>query len=223
LRPSVVLLLAVCVGFGAYKHFFNRSTYEAPVSDMPAPAAPALVATAVPLQENLPPMEAMLRKDGFRLTPLARFNLTARVLAHKTYCCGGEDRLAPVDIAFGWGRMTRDTVLASLEISQGGRFYHYRWQGNPPIPPHEIVASSANMHLIPSSAAIEKKLREARVGQTVTLAGFLVRAENDRGFVWMSSLSREDTGNGACELIWVTDVDVRDAAVRDAGRTAERI
>lgn len=217
MRPAVALLLAVCVGYGLYKHASERGTYEAPLSGMPAPAAPALVATAVPVQENLPPMEAMLRKDGFRITPLARFNLTARVLSHRTYCCGGEDRLAPVDIAFGWGRMTRDAVLASLEISQGGRFYHYRWRGDPPIPPHEIAASSANMHLIPSSPAIEKALREARVGQTVTLAGFLVRAENDRGFVWMSSLVREDTGNGACELIWVTDVEVRDAA-RGAGR-----
>jgi hypothetical protein len=218
LRPSVVLLLAVCVGYGVYKHVNDRGGYEMPPSDMPVPAAPALIATAVPLQENLPPMEPMLRKDGFRMTPLARFNLTARVLSHKTYCCGGADKLAPVDIAFGWGRMTRDPVLASLEITQGGRFYHYRWQGNPPIPPHEIVASSANMHLIPSSPAIERTLREVRPGQTVTLAGFLVRAENDRGFVWMSSLSREDTGNGACELIWVTGVDVREAA-----RGAERI
>lgn len=218
MRPSVVLLLAVCIGYGVYKHASDRGTYEAPVSGMPAPAAPALIATAVPLQESLPPMEAMLRKDGFRMTPLARFNLTARVLSHKTYCCSGEDKLAPVDIAFGWGRMTRDTVLASLDISQGGRFYHYRWQGSPPIPPHEIAASSANMHLIPSSAAIEKTLRDVRAGQIVTLAGFLVRAENDRGFVWMSSLSREDTGNGACELVWVTGVEVR-----DAGRGGERI
>ena len=223
MRWPVVVLLTACLGYGAYKHAFQPARYEPPLSDMPVPAAPALLVTALPLQQNLPPMQAMLRKDGFRITPLARFNLSARVLAYRTYCCGGEDRLAPVDIAFGWGRMTGDKVLSALDITQGGRFYHYRWRGEPPIPPYEIASSSANMHLIPASAPIEKKLRDVRVGQTVTLAGFLVRAENDRGFVWMSSLSREDTGNGACELIWVTDVEVRDAEVREAGRTGDRL
>jgi hypothetical protein len=27
--------------------------------------------------------------------------------------------------------------------------------------------------------------------------------DGDDGFTWSSSLSREDTGNGACELIWI--------------------
>lgn len=205
MRWPVVAVLAVCAAYGLHKHVFSRSTYEPPAAA--APAAPELVVTATPLQENLPPMPAVLRKDGFAITPLATFNLTGRVLSHKTYCCSSQDKLAPVDIAFGWGRMTHDMVLASLEISQGSRWYHFRYRDAPPIPQREIEVSSANMHLIPSSPDIEEALRGVRAGQTVTLAGFLVRAEKDN-WRWQSSLSREDTGDGACEVIWVTGVRV---------------
>ena len=39
--------------------------------------------------------------------------------------------------------------------------------------------------------------------QRIRLSGQLVRVDGDDGFTWSSSLSREDTGNGACELIWI--------------------
>mgnify|MGYP003398699190 CR=1 FL=1 len=42
-----------------------------------------------------------------------------------------------------------------------------------------------------------------REGERIALSGQLVRVEGDDGFRWVSSLSREDTGAGACELIWV--------------------
>ena len=56
---------------------------------------------------------------------------------------------APTDLALGWGRMTEDAVVARLDIRQSGRWYRYRWQGDPPIPLAEIVRSSANMHMVP--------------------------------------------------------------------------
>ena len=42
-----------------------------------------------------------------------------------------------------------------------------------------------------------------RPGERIALAGQLVRVDGDNGFNWTSSLSREDTGAGACELVWV--------------------
>jgi hypothetical protein len=200
MRWPVVLLLGVC-GFFAFKHF---------VLERPVRHGPGVVAPQAPLQRELAGAPDVLRKDGFRIVPMATFALTARVLARRTYCCGAEDKLAPVDIAFGWGRMSDEAVLAALDISQGGRFYYYRWSNAPPIPVREIVVSSANMHLIPASAAVEKKLRDARVGQIVVLSGYLVHVDGERGFRWTSSLTRDDSGAGACELVWVEDVAVRD-------------
>jgi hypothetical protein len=99
-------------------------------------------------------------------------------------------------------------VLKRIDISQSGRFYFWRYEGDAPIPRREIEMSSANMHLIPATAAVEKTLKSVRVGQVVWLKGYLVEVKGDDGFRWLSSLTREDTGNGACEVIWVEDARV---------------
>jgi hypothetical protein len=62
------------------------------------------------------------------------------------------------------------------------------------------------MHLIPATPAVEKRLKSLRPGQVVALKGYLVEVTGDGGFTWRSSLTREDTGAGACELIWVEEL-----------------
>ena len=47
-----------------------------------------------------------------------------------------------------------------------------------------------------------------RAGQVMSWLGYLVEAKRDDGFTWTSSLSREDSGAGACELMGVEAVSV---------------
>ena len=145
----------------------------------------------------------------YSLEVLANFEIEARVLSKETYSHGREAELSPVDLALGWGAMSDSAVIEKLSISQGGRFYHYRWENEPPIPPQEIVRNSANMHLIPVDAYVEKQLKAVRVGQVVTIAGQLVEARAPDGWRWRSSLTREDSGAGACEVVRVEAIDVR--------------
>ena len=57
--------------------------------------------------------------------------------------------------------------------------------------------------------AIRGELFSVREGQVVTLRGYLVEARGGDGFRWKSSLTRNDTGGGACELMLVESVAVR--------------
>jgi hypothetical protein len=52
-------------------------------------------------------------------------------------------------------------------------------------------------------------LKSVRTGQLVKLSGYLVEARAADGWSWRSSLTRDDTGPGACELVWLTELDVR--------------
>jgi len=72
-----------------------------------------------------------------------------------------------------------------------------------PIPRKEIETSSANMHIIPANEQVEDELDDILVGEIILLKGYLVKVTTDDGFRWVSSLSRNDTGNGACEVVWV--------------------
>jgi len=169
---------------------------------------PGVVAPRMPEQLALDGAAPVFEKDGFRVAALASFRIEARVLGSKSYCCSSPNRLAPIDLALGWGRMSDESVLGRLDISQSGRFYYWYYDGAPPIPRREIETSSANMHLIPATKVIARRLERVRPGSIVTLRGYLVEVRGEGGFVWRSSLTRDDTGNGACELIWVEEVEV---------------
>ncbi len=144
----------------------------------------------------------------FTIQPLAEFQLRARILSREDYRFDNEAKLSPLDLALGWGRMADPVVYQQLAISQSGRWYHYRWQGQPPIPSDEIISSSANMHMVPENAAVEQQLAKLKAGQIIKLQGYLIEARNAQGWRWRSSLSRNDTGAGACEVVWVRAVEI---------------
>jgi hypothetical protein len=190
------LLLLAVLGFGFYTWWTNR----------PVAHGPGVVASAAPRQEGLSGARPFAHKD-YTVTPLARFALEARVLGKEIYRAGREAELSPVDLALGWGPMSDEAVLDRIDISQSNRFYYWSVREFP-IPQREIEVNSANMHMIPADGQVAKRLQDVRRGNVVKIRGYLVRVDAKDGWQWQSSLTRHDTGNGACELIWVEDVSV---------------
>jgi hypothetical protein len=103
--------------------------------------------------------------------------------------------------------MSDEDVLKDISISQSSRFYYWR-VNNYPIPREEIQSHSANMHMIPVDAKVKKSLQNIREGNVVHIQGYLVEAKAAEGWRWKSSLTREDTGRGAFELVLVQSVEV---------------
>jgi hypothetical protein len=133
----------------------------------------------------------------------------ARVLSKRSYRHDQGAAISPVDLALGWGRMSDTKVIDKLGIRQHDRFYFYSWPDLPPIDPGEIVVSSANMHMVPSSQLLAKELKRLKAGNLVRLEGYLVNVTGPEGFYWHTSTTRTDSGNGACELVWVEKIVVR--------------
>jgi hypothetical protein len=149
-----------------------------------------------------------IMRSGFNLKPLAQFDIDARVLHRKVYRYDRQAALVPVDLALGWGPMSDQRVLDRLSISQSMRFYWYEYKLPPPIPPAEIISHSTNLHVIPSTPEIASRCESLRAGTLVHLSGDLVEATAPEFGTWKSSLSRTDTGNGACELMWVKELSI---------------
>ena len=144
----------------------------------------------------------------FRLKPLAIFSIDARVLHRKIYRYDMQAALVPVDLALGWGPMSDQRVLNQLSISQSTRFFWFEYPGPPPIPKDQIISHSTNVHIIPATTAVAARCKSLREGELVHLSGELVEASGPNIPSWRSSLSRTDTGNGACELMWVKEVSI---------------
>lgn len=100
--------------------------------------------------------------------------------------------------------MSDESILKDVKISQSNLFYFWHVDDFM-IPREEIKQHSANMHMIPADDAMEKTLNSMRVGQVVKIKGYLVEAVSSH---WRSSLTRNDTGAGACELILVKSISV---------------
>ncbi|MEO8439531.1 MAG: hypothetical protein ABI540_04845 [Spartobacteria bacterium] len=192
---SVSFLALLVVAWFAYGRLTAPITYE-----------PGVLVAAEPSQTGPRNEDVPFDHGKFHLRPLARFSLDARVLHRRIYRYDQPAALVPVDLAVGWGSMSDQAVLDRLSISQSARFFWYEYQGLPPIPREEIVAHATNLHLIPSTDEIASRCRSIRSGELIHLSGLLVEATGPKIGTWRSSLSRTDSGNGACELVWVEDL-----------------
>lgn len=194
---KLILLVAIIVVIWKFSSYSGSVTY-----------GPGVKAPDEPVQQDIPSSDSF-HYDDYTITPFAAFEITAKVLSRKNYSFGRESDLSPVDLALGWGRMSDESVLAEIEISQSGRFY--RWQVQSfPIPRREIETHSANMHLIPANDRVKEQLSDVRQGDIVSISGHLVNVEaTDDNWHWKSSKTRNDTGSGACELIWVESLNIK--------------
>jgi len=146
-------------------------------------------------------------RGGYVITPLAQYAGTVRILGTQDYSSGREADLSPEDLVFGWGPMADTNVVAKVSISQGGRWYHWQVR-DPPIPSRDIETHSANTHIIPANDTVASELAKVETGDIIAFNGYLVKVEAPDGWHWISSLTRNDTGAGACELLWLENLDI---------------
>lgn len=168
-------------------------------------APDGVLAEAEPQQTNVTDGEK-LQMGRWTLTIRATYQLKARVLARESYHFDAMSDLVPEDLALGWGPMSDNNVLRTVDISQSNRFYYWRASAATLVAHEAIISHSANTHVIPQTPAIARALARLRPGQVVTLSGDLVDAVRDDGRSLKTSLVRTDTGAGACEVMLVTDV-----------------
>ena len=195
----VIALLVACL-WGGWNWFRNERHESVP---------PGIVAPAEPAQAAMDP-PGRFEAKGHVFFARARYELTARVLRKEIYRIDGGANLAPVDLGVGWGPMSDSTVVDQLDFSQSGRFLYWRphdWRSFP-LSPLDTQTHAAQIHAIPATDEVESRLRRLRPGQVVQLSGYLVDVRGPNGFTWNTSLRRDDTGDGACELMWIEQVAV---------------
>jgi len=169
---------------------------------------PGVKIQTAPKQKNLSTQEKFIYK-GAMLTKIASISLNAKILSKKYYSDKDSD-FAPVDLALGWGFMSDENLIHQFDISQSGRWF--RWHIKDPktfaYTIEDVVKNSANMHIIPVTNEIKNKIAQVTKGDIINLQGYLINLEKPNGGNWKSSISRTDSGNGACELVWVESFDI---------------
>lgn len=194
-HPILKIALLAYLSWGGWNWFTNR----------PVHPADGVLAVGDPQQTAVSDGEKV-QVGRWTLTVRANYQITARILARERYHFDALSDLVPEDLALGWGPMSDNRILRTLDIYQANRFYFWRAPAQSAIQRDSIITHSANTHVIPQDRLIARQLERLRPGQVVTLSGELVDGVRDDGMWIKTSLARNDTGAGACEVLLVKDV-----------------
>ncbi|MEN8154482.1 MAG: hypothetical protein ABFR75_10710 [Acidobacteriota bacterium] len=198
-RTSAVLLFAI----------LSASCNKAVVGDI---KNDNLSTNDPPFQERIDENQSFViknRKGSFTIIPVADYSITSKVVSVKSYSGKWESSLSPVDLALIWGDLVNKKVDSHIKYSQRGRWYYYRYSTGCPVDNSYIISHSSNNHIIPANSNLELALKQVRPGDIVKIEGALVRIKGntERGNVfWNSSLRRDDTGGGSCEIIYAETI-----------------
>lgn len=144
-------------------------------------------------------------KNGYELTFTDTFEMDARVISLRRYWGDEKADIAPIDLAVAWGRLANEEMLNKIYFRQNNRFLYWRVDEFP-VSRNELMQSTSNLHIIPANAEIEQQVKLLKKGEHVTLKGYLVNAKNGNNDEWLTSRSRDDDGDGACEIFFVEEV-----------------
>ena len=142
---------------------------------------------------------------GPNIEEIQPYQVRALVLGKKNYRMDELASEVPTDLALGWGPLENPALAGQLQTGQANR--RFWWLATKGLLKQtteaEIIAHTANTHIIPANPEIQKAVASLRPGDKIYLQGSLVNLTLPNGQKIRTSLSRTDTGDGACEIFYV--------------------
>ena len=145
-----------------------------------------------------------------------KYEVDALVVSAKSYKGYSiQDTICPKDIAFAWGDVAAHNSDIDFHWSQSGRFCYWELDSYDDAATlggvNAIIPQISNNHIIPADTTVKDDLKKVKTGDHIRLEGYLVDIvgtdKDGTTFTWSSSTSRDDTGNGACEVIYTTKIE----------------
>lgn len=207
-RPILIIILIFAALYGAYL-YLNKPVIT--VYD------PSLINTEkVPFQPVVGRPFSKPIKVGdtsVSLSPIAHYSISARILSKRKYVRGWESKISQWDYVLGWGDAAKMDKIMNLNIRQAVRWYSFKSAANIPMSGPYIASHTSNHHIIPNTENVRKALLFLKKFDVVQMEGYLVDVHGTNGgknVNWLTSISREDTGDGACEIFLVESVKIGD-------------
>lgn len=147
------------------------------------------------------------------MSGLATLSARVLVLSRRDYPENPADALSavsPVDLAVAWGSAARRPARDVVELVQSDRRYNWRTRRSDMDLPgvRKFTEHSGNWHMIPASPEVARDLARVAKGDIVQIEGDLVQVTFTNGVYYRSSTSRDDTGDGACEIVRARSISV---------------
>jgi hypothetical protein len=161
------------------------------------------------------PFEFSYRGEAYKVTPVANYELWGLVVTHNdisgfTDITHDKNSVDIKDLCVIWGQNLNSNDYRDVKYSSGD-FTCY-WSYHRYVDFH--FDKIANNHLLSDSATVRARIRQAEIGDQIHFKGMLVNYSpvSNPNWVRNTSTTRKDTGNHACEVVFVEDFDILQSA-----------
>lgn len=168
-----------------------------------------------PLQKavTMPAFERSVGQINYRIQPLYRYELWGLVVSrhdsdtwwdylHKEW----NDRLNVADLCVLWGDNLNNASYGQVSFSSGQFTCYFQTDSNEVYQAFDQTAISNN-HLLSDDPELIRRIKNTRVGDQIHFRGYLAEYSHEHGtpFRRGTSTTRSDTGNGACETVFLEE------------------
>jgi hypothetical protein len=125
------------------------------------------------------------------------------------------DKLNVTDLCVVFGANAKSGSYQRIDFSSG-EFVCYAQSGSRDDWAAFDMTALSNNHLLADDPQVVKTLKSARVGDQIHFRGYLAEYSHRHGFAFHrgTSITRTDTGDGACETVYTTDAQILHAGNR---------
>jgi len=176
----------------------------------------SLLQSPIQTEDGVPEPFEVTRKDvTYTVTPLFSYELWGMIVSyhdsasfidvsHKLW----NDYINVKDVCVIWGKNVETGVYERMTFRNRDFTCFYRY---PDRETGELFTENclSNNHLLPADPFVAAAVRKARKGDQVRFKGWLVSyGQKGAPYARGSSTVRTDRGNGACEVVYVTEFEI---------------
>lgn len=194
----IVLLLA----------FWNRNAIPSRID-----VVPALLEDPDQVRTGQAPFQVQFDSIDYRVIPEYRYVLHGLVVSYRHHDGNSrmhrlaDDHLNMLDVCVVWGTNADPGLLKKLDFWNGIFTCNVKTRSSAAWEAFDMTALSNN-HLISDDPFVRQQVQKLRIGDQIRVEGVLASYGTVDGPVRGTSITRDDTGNGACETIYVSRFDV---------------
>lgn len=151
----------------------------------------------------------------YHIEPVANYHLRGVVMSYHDsdqfsdiyHRKDWNDYLNIRDLCVIWGENVRNGVYLDMSF-ENTTWTCWATSREPSLGVHFHFDQLSNNHLLSPDPQMQQAIMGARPGDVIAFSGVLAQYSNRQGFYRGTSISRADTGNGACETVFIDDFQV---------------
>jgi len=185
--------------------------------DFPAPGARLLPPDLLeePQQEAAyqPPFTVQRAGYTYTVTPRYNYRLVGMVVSYSGHDASyglhrnWGDHLNIADLCVVWGDNAANVDLNKIKFWNGEFTCNFETRDQATWQSFHLDQASNN-HILVDDKRLRDRITDVRIGDIIRVDGWLAEYANNQGFHRGTSTRRDDTGNGACETVFVRDYQV---------------